>query len=95
MPVKRRLSKRKLSTAAELAAWSELFTTGYDFFDDLEPFGFPHIHDADRAARAAAPEAWSRLGETFMMTWEPDPRVREEPWALEEFGKPWEARRAR
>jgi len=94
MPVKRRISKRRLGNADELGAWGELFSSGYDFFGDLDVLGFS-ANDADRAARAAAPEAWARLGEAFMATWEPDPPVREEPWALQEFGKPREVSRAR
>ena len=94
MPIKRRHPKARLNEAAELGAWSELFETGYDFFQDLKPFGFIK-NDADREARAAAPEAWSRLGESFMSTWQTQPRVREEPWALQEFGRVWEVCRAR
>jgi hypothetical protein len=96
MPVKRRVSKRKtLSPAVELTAWGELFTTGDDTFGELDLVGFAWTADGERAARAAAPEAWHRLGEAFMAKWEPDPGVRDEPWALQRFGKPWEVSRAR
>lgn len=90
---KRRTPKRRISDAAELAAWSELFASGYDFFGDLEPFGFTR-DDSDREARAAAREAWKRLGEAFMATRAALPGVAS-LWALDTFGRPWEARRAR
>lgn len=93
MPVRRRVSKQKIGPAAELAAWSELFSTGYDFFGDLDVLGFEGSGDADRAARVAAEEAWARLGEMFMATWELDHPT--EPWALQQWGKPWEKPRAR
>jgi len=88
MPVKRRVPKGKIGPAAELAAWSELFETGYDFFGDLEPLGFNGSSDADRASRAAAKEAWERLGGLFMQTWQPEPNGRQKPWAFEEYGEP-------
>jgi hypothetical protein len=77
MPVKRRLGP-----AAEVEAWSEIFQCGYDFFGDLEPLGFKG-GDADRAARAAAPEAWARLGALCLET-----HADRKPWALEKFGQP-------
>ena len=90
MPAKRRNSKRRTSSNAEVEAWSDLFTCGYDFFGDLEPWGFPRNNDADRAARAAAPEAWQRLGAAFLENWSPHPAPgqRQTPWAVEEFGYP-------
>jgi hypothetical protein len=91
MPVKRRQGKRRLGEAAELEAWGELFTCGYDFFGDLEPFGFPG-GDTDRAARAAAPQAWKRLGIAYLETAWADrykgSGQRQTPWAVEEFGYP-------
>jgi hypothetical protein len=91
MPVKRRQTKRRLGDAGEVQAWSELFACGYDFFGDLEPFGFPG-RDADRAARAAAPEAWKRLGKVYMETvWAArGPGQPDTPWAVEQFGDPKE-----
>jgi hypothetical protein len=85
MPVKRRIQKRRLSPAAELEAWRELFDCGHDFFNDLELLGFPG-GDCDRAAQQAARLAWRRFGATFMETWRSD--VRSRPWALEQFGDP-------
>jgi hypothetical protein len=82
MPVKRRVSKRRLSPEDEMKAWSELFDVGYDFFQDLELLGL-----SEREARAAAPEAWRRLGHLFLDQWKPTD-ARAVPWALEEFGEP-------
>jgi hypothetical protein len=86
MPVKLRHSKRRCGLEAEAAAWAELFSVGYDFFGDLEPFGFPG-GDADRKARAAAREAWRRFGTAFMANWKPTD-TRDQPWAFSEFGAP-------
>ena len=95
MPAKHRIPKRRTCASGELTAWSGLFDCGYDYFNDLEPFGFYRNRDADREARAAAPEAWKRLGKAFLETWQPTRNaVRQVPWALEEFGKPWEKRSA-
>jgi hypothetical protein len=86
MPAKRRIAKRRISPAAELQAWSELFDIGHDFFNDLAPLGFPG-GDGDARAREAARKAWRRLGAAFMETFQPD-GVRSQPWAVEEFGYP-------
>jgi hypothetical protein len=83
MPVKRRLAKRRISPEAETAAWADLFSTGHDYFCDLEPFGFPG-GDSDRAARQAARDAWRRFGADFMRTWSGVVP----PWAFLEFGEP-------
>jgi hypothetical protein len=90
MPVKRRLSKRRLGDTAEAEAWSELFQCGDDFFGDLEPLGFHSTRDGGRAARSAAAEAWDRLGAFYMQNIWPhqDQSVRKKPWALEKFGYP-------
>lgn len=99
MPVKRRPGKRRIGDAAEVEAWSELFTCGYDYFGDLRPYGFHGAGDADREARAAAPEAWKRLGKVYLETvWANRNRSdgqRQMPWAVQEFGKPWEKAHAR
>jgi hypothetical protein len=89
MPVKRRQTKRRLGDAAEVQAWAELFGCGYDFFGDLEPFGFPG-GDACRAARAAAQDAWKRLGTAYLETvWAArGPGEPATPWAVERFGYP-------
>ncbi|PAQ01560.1 hypothetical protein LRP31_18800 [Mesorhizobium mediterraneum] len=83
MPVKRRVAKRRQDSTAELDAWSETFTSGFDFFGDLAPFGLVD----DRNIQAAAKEAWTRLGVAFLGDWRPTD-VRETPWALQEFGEP-------
>jgi len=69
-------------------AWGELFACGYDFFGDLKPLGFPS-DDADRAARAAAPEAWRRFGKPWLESGaHKGPGQPETPWAVAEFGYP-------
>ncbi len=77
IPVKARRPKRRTDDSATLAAWSTLFESGFDFFDDL---GFP----IDAAACEAAPEAWARYGRRFLDAWQ-ETDVRSVPWALEEF----------
>jgi len=58
-----------------------VFETGYDFFDDLQPYGL----NSDEEARRAARKAWARLGRHYLQMRQPDPR---EPWALKRFGEP-------
>jgi hypothetical protein len=79
MPVKLRHPKRRTNAAADLAAWSMLFESGHDFFGDL---GLP-----DGEASAAAPEAWQRLGGTFLAS-RPENAARAVPWALKALGEP-------
>jgi hypothetical protein len=86
MPVKSRCPKRRIDPAAELEAWSMLFRCGYDYFRDLEPYGFDGP-EGEAAARIAAKKAWKRLGRAYMANFKPEP-PREQPWALEEFGDP-------
>jgi hypothetical protein len=90
MPVKRRASKQRFSNAALLEAWSMPFQCGCDFFGDLKPLGIDarSILEADEDVMAAAREAWGRLGEAFMVEWQPIKGVREKPWAFEQFGEP-------
>ncbi|WP_192177670.1 hypothetical protein [Mesorhizobium amorphae] len=77
------LRRRQIGSEAEYQAWSETFTSGYDFFGDLAPFGLVD----DRDIQAAAKEAWTRLGARFLKSWQPTD-IRETPWALDEFGAP-------
>lgn len=90
MPVKRRKAKTRLRDQTPLSAWRIFFKAGHDFLKDLRPYG---IHSNDEA-QAAAPEAWLRLGEEFMAGIGPQPDYAMPPWALETFGKPWEAKSA-
>ena len=80
MPVRRRVPKAR---PIEIEMWRMMFTAGFDFFNDLEPLGYA----SEAEARAAAPEAWRRLGAEFLRTWTPTGAT-ETPWALEEFGEP-------
>ena len=97
MPVKRRVSKRRdLTDTALLEAWRTTFECGHDFFGDLGPLGIvesPLVSSAEKRekARAAfiskAHEAWEQLGAAYLDEWQPTV-VREQPWALEQFGEP-------
>ncbi|MEP7241746.1 MAG: hypothetical protein ABI697_12740 [Devosia sp.] len=97
MPVKRRAGKRRVDPQAEIMAWSGLFRCGYDFFGELEPWGFGGRADpTDTEARMAAPTVWARLGPSFMDWFDEGRRGslphatgdNGEPWALTEFGDP-------
>jgi hypothetical protein len=100
MPVKRRMAKRRVDPAAEVAAWDCMFDAGHDFFDDLRDIGVTAHHDrwADRvtieAQRSELLElteaAWHRLGHLFLIERKPDPH--RTPWALGQFGEPHHAR---
>jgi len=94
MPVKRKQVKHR-GFAAEAEAWSGVFECGDDFFNDLLPLGFQTTGiggDSGEAARAAAPEAWQRLGGAYYLAhlWpQQQPHsVFKIPWALEQFGDP-------
>lgn len=80
MPIKLRKLTRRLDDETLLQAWSTMFESGFDYFNDL---GFPNEADAHVAARAA----WKRLGRRFLTTWKPKGH-RTEPWALVAFGSP-------
>jgi hypothetical protein len=87
MPAKRRVVKRRLGEREEAALWTELFTHGYDFFDQYADLGFRHEYDMNLAAG----EAWRRLGPIYLAEIRPTvdlPRA-VMPWALSTFGKPW------
>ncbi len=88
MPRRHRQAKRRVAPEAEAEAWATLFATGYDFFGALKEWGFEReLFAPGTAARAAAPEAWARLGRIFL-----DRRMGDgfngEPWALKQFGEP-------
>jgi hypothetical protein len=54
----------------------------------------PEECEQDAAIYNAASAAWRDLGEAFMASWTPR-QADSTPWALEAFGRPWEAHRAR
>lgn len=82
MPVKRRIAKqRAISVADELQAWSVLFGSGFDFFDDLDDIGLPVSR---REGHPMAKEAWRRLGAEYLRRHD----AAEPCWALDRFGSP-------
>ena len=85
MPVKRRTEKRRMDPTAELEAWSLMFASGYDYFDDLPRIGV--VTDAySKPDRAVIQDAWHRLGARFLA--EPQDPHLVPCWALKEFGEP-------
>ena len=66
-----------------------VFSSSYDYFADLKGIGV-ETDAYDRPDRAAAEEAWHRLGARFLAT--RDPREQRAPWALQQFGEPNHAR---
>jgi hypothetical protein len=72
MPVKRRVSKRRVSPQAEAEAWRVFWETGWDFFGDAakftgltEPVNIWPPEDrgpAEAAWKAASEDAWRRVG---------------------------------
>ena len=94
MPVKARRSKRRLSDHAEALAWVTVFETGYDFFDELAPFGVidptsgaatGDQAEARQAFLNAARSAWDRFGHHLLSN---SPLSNAELWAWREFGEP-------
>ena len=90
MPPKRRTEKRRMDPAAELAAWSMVFQSGWDYFGDLSRLGVPMDEHNHRPDREAAEAAWHRLGARFLE--EATDPVLGTPWAVSEFGDPGYAR---
>ena len=84
MPVKRRAAKKHISV--EVAAWAEMFQTGYDGFGDLSDLGYSGEYNDPQKYRDA-PQAWARLGAAFL-TSRPDWWPAKPAWALEQFGDP-------
>jgi len=84
MPVKRRVAKRRLDPAAELAVWESVFDCGRDFFRELGEMGVAS-NDYGQPDPDAAQEAWDRLGARYLAERKPDHR---QPWALKTFGEP-------
>lgn len=96
MPRKRTSAKRRLDPRAEMAAWSCIFESGHDFFDDLREIGVTAHHEAHpprallESQRAELRElteaAWRRLGELWLQS--NPPTDGNTPWALQAFGDP-------
>lgn len=89
MPVKHRAPKRRAPRSeAPLDAWAPFFAWGFDYFDDLAPYG---INVADRKVVEAA---WKYYADAYLTHWHilrdtyapglPDAL----PWALTALGDP-------
>jgi hypothetical protein len=103
VPVKRRTGKRRLSTEAEVDAWSEAFSAGCDFLGTLAAIGieikatrvwrdpqYPAMEHSnyDDVFRAEAKRAWRKLGAAFLAK---HGRLNDQGvawWALDQFGDP-------
>lgn len=87
MPVKARQSKQRRSSRAEIEAWGDLFECeGFDFFGDLEDFGYTFPWIGHIAPRADLEKAWHHFGRAWLAI--RPPHCEGECWALKEFGPP-------
>jgi hypothetical protein len=87
MPVKRRTQKYRFGQFTELELWDGVFSIG---FDALSLLALSGIETEDLIPpRDLTLEAWRRLGPQFLATRD---STRPEPWALNEFGDPANAR---
>lgn len=84
MKVRTPIRRRRVSVQAQARAWSGVFTSGWDFFDDLAALGFADEADVEAAVEAA----WRRLGALFLEQYTPSTPTSRPPWALETFGPP-------
>jgi hypothetical protein len=81
VPVRKRKNRRRAE--AGLDAWECVFSSQFDFFDELADAGV--ATDAyGRPDREEALKAWQRFGAEFMAKF----RETHVPWALEQFGDP-------
>lgn len=83
MPVKRRISKRHDAQAYEI--WGSIFSSGFDFFDELPDLGL-ETDAYDRPKHDDALAAWERYGAIWL---EHNPES-SKSWAETKFGRPWE-----
>lgn len=93
MPVKRRHSKRRVQGAAELDAWSGVFDSGYDFFDELPDIGV-ETDANNQVPDDVLREAWERLGAAYLETVD-GVNGRTGTHALEKFAMPVKKRAAK
>ncbi|RWK19817.1 MAG: hypothetical protein EOR43_23115 [Mesorhizobium sp.] len=94
MPVRRRIDRHR---PAELAAWRDWFSFGYDWFGHLYEAGIVAEYK-EQPDEATARAAWQRCGEAFLAEFAAEqaqeryPRE-EPPHALTVFGPPAGRRR--
>ncbi|MBB2720578.1 UNVERIFIED_ORG: hypothetical protein BTE55_12345 [Rhizobium sophorae] len=88
MPRKRRRAKDRPD---DLAAWSMIFQSGYDFFGDGADAGIK-VDKYGRPVTDDVRSAWTELGQQFL---DQLPDKENEPWAVREFGQPEAGRRRR
>lgn len=98
MPAKRRTDKRRSGRRwnEDLRAWEMVFETGCDFFGELQAatgLVAPHRTALGPEREAATKvwvdtirDAWGRMGPSFLAQFHGD----KDPWALIQFGRPWE-----
>ena len=86
MPVKRRNLKRRVDAEAEYRVWSDIFDTGYDFFDELPQIGLRRQRPGQVDPELAR-EPWARLGKRWLAEHSDEARI---TWAEEQYGRPWE-----
>jgi hypothetical protein len=84
LPPKIRPRKKRLTFEEELFIWAIIFESSYDYFSEARiAYGLPD----ENAVRAAARDAWQRLGHVFLAR-RNEPPTRHRPWALAKFGPP-------
>ena len=86
MPRKRIHSKRH-TLRVEYAAWSAVFDTGFDFFDELPLIGIP-TDNYGRPPFDSAQRAWHRHGHAYLRTHSRTDARGAPIWALKQFGEP-------
>jgi hypothetical protein len=81
MPPRPKQNRRRPQAGAE--AWPEVFSSEFDFFDDLRDAGIA-LDDHGRPDREEARAAWHRFGAEFLAGFSGE----HVPWAVAEFGDP-------
>ena len=86
MPRKRTHARRH-NLRAEYEAWSAVFDTGFDFFDELPLIGVP-TDNYGRPPFESAERAWHRHGGTYLQTHSRTASRGEPIWAIRQFREP-------
>jgi hypothetical protein len=91
MSRKRRINKRRASPEVAFQVWKDVLETGFDYFHDLASIGIS-TDQYGRPSSVDALAAWSLMGPRILAEWDLPDR---QPWAEQEFGRPWEKANAR